>query len=134
MSVFTHLYHWNKCDQYHRKTIFQKRSKIRSYFLSVQPSLMEVHKNLKDARSKNSANHIIRFGDVFNVCLVKEPLRIKSDCLCIMDPSDTFFILPSDSELTLITWHDWILERVRECRSMITLFFISNLVAYLLRW
>ena len=59
----------------------------------------------------------IDFGDVFNVSLQNEPIQIKDDCICIMDPNSSFFIKPVDTDYDLQAWFDWILERSRECRS-----------------
>jgi hypothetical protein len=59
----------------------------------------------------------VDFGDVFNVSVQNEPVQIKEECICIMDPSTTFFIKTVQSEYDLQAWFDWILERSRECRS-----------------
>ncbi|KAL3123449.1 hypothetical protein niasHT_004621 [Heterodera trifolii] len=97
--------------------VTKKSGRVRQCFVTVQQTLFEVHKNQKDAKNKKPAKYLVDFGDVFNVSMHNEPIQIKDDCICIMDPNTSFFVRPIDSDYDLTAWFDWILERSRECRS-----------------
>ena len=96
--------------------ITERKGKARNCFVSVHMTLFEVHKTQKDAKNKKAAKYLVDFADVFNVSLQNEPVQIKEDCICVMDPSTSYFIRPIDSDYDLQAWFDWILERSRECR------------------
>lgn len=95
----------------------ERKGKVRNYFVTVHVTLFEVHKSLKDSKNKKPAKYLVDLGDVFNVSIQNEPIQIKDNCICIMDPNSSFFVKPIDSDYDLQAWFDWILERSRECRS-----------------
>nr|CAD2169359.1 unnamed protein product [Meloidogyne enterolobii] len=97
--------------------VTERKGRARNFHVSVHMTMFEVHKTLKDARNKKSPKYLVDFGDVFNVSVQNEPIQIKDDCICLMDPNTSFFFRPTDSEYDLQAWFDWILERTRECRS-----------------
>nr|CAD2170856.1 unnamed protein product [Meloidogyne enterolobii] len=97
--------------------VTERKGRARNFHVSVHMTIFEVHKTLKDARNKKSPKYLVDFGDVFNVSVQNEPIQIKDDCICLMDPNTSFFFRPTDSEYDLQAWFDWILERTRECRS-----------------
>lgn len=100
--------------------LFKRRGKMRNGFIIVNPTVLEIHKSQKDSKSNKMAKYLINLEEVFNVCIQvcsflilelifafpfqKEPLQIKSECLAIMDLSETYLIKPQESEYSLNAW------------------------------
>ncbi|KAI1723494.1 PTB domain (IRS-1 type) domain-containing protein [Ditylenchus destructor] len=95
----------------------ERKGKSKSGFLVAKPTLLEIHKSQKDFKAGKQAKYLIGLAGVFNVCIQVDPIQIKGDCITVMEPAETYFIKPFDSDFPLDAWLDWILEKARECRS-----------------
>uniref|UniRef100_A0AC34GPH4 IRS-type PTB domain-containing protein n=1 Tax=Panagrolaimus sp. ES5 TaxID=591445 RepID=A0AC34GPH4_9BILA len=96
----------------------ERKGRAKQLQLILKPSSLELHKALKDWRNGKSPKHLIELGDLFNISLQNEPNQIKGDCISLMSPEMTYFILPNDNESTLNDWFELLMERVREARSL----------------
>jgi hypothetical protein len=94
----------------------ERKGRAKQLQLILKPSSLELHKTLKDMRNGKTPKHLIELGDLFNISLQNEPNQIKGDCISLMSPEVTYFILPNDPDSTLNDWFELLIERVREAR------------------
>jgi hypothetical protein len=95
----------------------ERKGRAKQLQIVLKPSCLELHKTLKDMRNGKTPKHLIDLSDLFNISLQNEPNQIKGDCISLMSPEVTYFILPNDPDSTLNDWFELLIERVREARS-----------------
>lgn len=95
----------------------QRKGRAKQVLLVLRRTALEVHKSVKEYKNSKPAKHRIELADLFNLSLDLEPNQVKQECITIMTPVITYFILPNDPDSTLNDWFELLMERVRGCRA-----------------
>ncbi|KAI6231685.1 Insulin receptor substrate 1 [Aphelenchoides besseyi] len=97
--------------------LYERKNRLRVCFIVLRNCLCEVHKSSKDIAMCRPPKHLIDLRQVFNVCIIKETIEVKDTCLCVMTPSETYYLAPDKSKIELENFYEEFLERSRDARS-----------------
>ncbi|KAI6222300.1 Insulin receptor substrate 1 [Aphelenchoides fujianensis] len=95
----------------------EKKNRFRPCIIVLRNCLCELHKSTKDVNMCRPAKHLIDLRLVFNVCIIKETIEVKDTCLCVMTPTETYYMAVDKEQTELESFYEEFLQRSRKARS-----------------